>query len=167
MCGARDWIRNRFNAWRPGPINWCSPIVRCGWTSKMPRQRRGYARSPRARERCGSSPSRAWTVPPAAGTHVSHTGEIGAILIRKLEKIRSDTRVEFVCGARAVARARADFAALSKIARQFSSPLDETPELVAAQLEQHANQKKSAASWRLSWPGCAAGTGIRKPSRMP
>src|SRR5258705_10437355 len=46
------------------------------------------------------------------GTHVHATGEIGAVLLRKLEKIRQSTRVEFLCGARAVRRARADFDAL-------------------------------------------------------
>jgi alanyl-tRNA synthetase len=42
------------------------------------------------------------------GTHVRRTGEIGCILLRKTEKIRSATRVEFVCGLRAVAMVRAD-----------------------------------------------------------
>ena len=69
------------------------------------------------------------------GTHVRATGEIGAILIRRLEKVRQTTRIEFLCGGRAVARARADYEALSRIAQSFSAPLDETPALVAAQLE--------------------------------
>ncbi len=69
------------------------------------------------------------------GTHVRATGEIGVILIRKLEKIRQSTRVEFLCGGRAARRARADFAALSRAAQLFSAPLDDVPELVAAQLE--------------------------------
>jgi len=69
------------------------------------------------------------------GTHVRATGEIGPILIRKLDRVRGNLRIEFLCGARAVARARADFEALSRIARVFSSPLDETPALVDAQRE--------------------------------
>jgi alanyl-tRNA synthetase len=69
------------------------------------------------------------------GTHVRATGEIGAILIRKLEKVRQTIRVEFLCGARAVARARADYEALSRVAQLFSAGLDEAPALVAAQLE--------------------------------
>ncbi len=69
------------------------------------------------------------------GTHVRATGEIGPILIRKLDRIRGNLRIEFLCGGRAIARARADFDALSKIARVFSSPLDETPALVDAQRE--------------------------------
>jgi alanyl-tRNA synthetase len=69
------------------------------------------------------------------GTHVRATGEIGPILIRKLDRIRGNLRIEFLCGGRSTARARADFDALSKIARVFSSPLDETPALVDAQRE--------------------------------
>jgi len=77
------------------------------------------------------------------GTHVRATGEIGPLLIRKTEKIRSSTRVEFLCGQRAIARARADFDALAQIARQFSAPFDETPALVVAQLEQAKEAAKS------------------------
>jgi alanyl-tRNA synthetase len=69
------------------------------------------------------------------GTHVRATGEIGPILIRKLDKIRQTVRVEFLCGSRAVARARADYEALSKAAQLFSSPLDEVPAMLAAQME--------------------------------
>jgi alanyl-tRNA synthetase len=69
------------------------------------------------------------------GTHVRATGEIGPILLRKLDRIRGNLRIEFLCGGRAVTRARADFEALSQIARAFSSPLDETPALVDAQRE--------------------------------
>ena len=69
------------------------------------------------------------------GTHVRTTGEIGPILLRRTEKIRQAVRVEFVCGGRAVRRARADFEALSRIAQLFSAPLDEVAGMVAAQLE--------------------------------
>ncbi|HEX8986110.1 MAG TPA: DHHA1 domain-containing protein [Bryobacteraceae bacterium] len=67
------------------------------------------------------------------GTHVRATGEIGPILIRKLDRAHGNLRLEFLCGARAVRRARADFLALSAIARTFSSALDDAPELAAAQ----------------------------------
>jgi alanyl-tRNA synthetase len=69
------------------------------------------------------------------GTHVRATGEIGPILLRKLEKVRNSVRVEFLCGQRAVRRARADFDALTRAAQSFSAPLDEVPELVAGLLE--------------------------------
>jgi len=69
------------------------------------------------------------------GTHVRATGEIGAVLLRKVEKVRQTSRVEFLCGSRAVRRARADYEALSRTAQLFSAPLDEVPNVVAATQE--------------------------------
>jgi alanyl-tRNA synthetase len=67
------------------------------------------------------------------GTHVRNTAEIGLVLIRKLEKIRSSVRVEFVCGLRALRHARADYHLLASIGRTLSAPLERTPELTAEQ----------------------------------
>ena len=69
------------------------------------------------------------------GTHVRATGEIGTVLIRKLEKVRQTVRVEFLCGGRAIRRARADYEALNRVSQMFSASLDEAPGMVAAQLE--------------------------------
>jgi alanyl-tRNA synthetase len=69
------------------------------------------------------------------GTHVRATGEIGAVLLRKLEKVRQTVRVEFLCGGRAVRRARGDYEALTRVAQLFSASLDEAPGMVATQLE--------------------------------
>lgn len=77
------------------------------------------------------------------GTHVRATGEIGPILIRKLDRIRGNLRIEFLCGLRAVKRARADFEAISSVARAFSAPPDETPALVTAQLEKLQDSEKA------------------------
>jgi alanyl-tRNA synthetase len=77
------------------------------------------------------------------GTHVRSTGEIGPILIRKLDKIRGNVRVEFLCGHRAMRRARADFEALNAAAKLFSSPLDEVPDLVETLQEQAREADKA------------------------
>jgi alanyl-tRNA synthetase len=77
------------------------------------------------------------------GTHVRATGEIGPISIRKLDRVRGNLRIEFLCGLRAVARARADFEALSAIARSFSAPLDETPALVDSQREKLVDAERA------------------------
>ena len=61
------------------------------------------------------------------GTHVSSTAEIGPILIRKIEKIRGNVRVEFVCGLRAIRRTREDYRALSEIGRTLSVSLERAP----------------------------------------
>jgi len=69
------------------------------------------------------------------GTHVHRTGEIGAILLRRAEKIRQSARVEFLCGGRAIRRAHADYDALARAAQLFSSPLDDVPSAISAELE--------------------------------
>jgi alanyl-tRNA synthetase len=61
------------------------------------------------------------------GTHVSATGQVGCILLRKTEKVKQGTRVEFVCGGRAVAVARRDYAALTEAAGLFSAQLWDVP----------------------------------------
>ena len=70
------------------------------------------------------------------GTHVSSTGEIGAILIRRTERMKKRVRVDFLCGLRASRRARADFLALSTAAGTFSAALDDVPSLVERQREE-------------------------------
>jgi alanyl-tRNA synthetase len=69
------------------------------------------------------------------GTHVRATGEIGPLLLRKLDKAHGSVRIEFLCGLRAIRRARADQDALARIARLFSAPPEETPALVSAQIQ--------------------------------
>jgi alanyl-tRNA synthetase len=78
------------------------------------------------------------------GTHVKSTAEIGPLLIRKLEKLRGNVRIEFVCGVRAIRQARQDFRTLSEISRMVSVPLEETPALVAAQVEKAKTLEKTA-----------------------
>ncbi|MEO7142274.1 MAG: alanyl-tRNA editing protein [Bryobacteraceae bacterium] len=77
------------------------------------------------------------------GTHLRATGEAGPILLRKLDKLRGNVRIEFLCGGRAAARARADYDALARIGSAFSAPLDETPALVEAQLEKAPAMEKA------------------------
>ena len=69
------------------------------------------------------------------GTHVRSTSEIGAVLLRSVEKVRKSTRVEFVCGARAIRRARRDYESLTTIAASLSASLDDAAGLVSAQGE--------------------------------
>jgi alanyl-tRNA synthetase len=67
------------------------------------------------------------------GTHVSRTGGVGIISLRKVERAKGLTRVEFVCGGRARRRARQDFTILSEAARLFSTGLENVPEMIAKQ----------------------------------
>jgi alanyl-tRNA synthetase len=64
------------------------------------------------------------------GTHVRATGEIGALLIRRVERVKQLVRVEFLCGSRAIRRARADFDLLSGVAAGSSAAIEEVPAIV-------------------------------------
>jgi alanyl-tRNA synthetase len=78
------------------------------------------------------------------GTHVRSLGEIGGLLIRSVERARQGVRVEFVCGLRAVAAARQDFAALTRSASLLSMARTEVP----AGIERILSDAKSAAKER-------------------
>jgi len=75
-------------------------------------------------------------VSACGGTHVSASGQIGSILLRKTEKVRQGTRVEFVCGERAVRMARRDYIALSEAAALFSAQLWDVPEQIRKSVEE-------------------------------
>ncbi len=75
------------------------------------------------------------------GTHVRATGQIGSILLRKVEKVKQGVRVEFVCGLRAVSTARRDFTALTEAAAIYSSHIYDVPE----QIRKSLGESKAAA----------------------
>lgn len=54
------------------------------------------------------------------GTHVRFTGQIGSLLLRGVQKVSRGTRVEFLCGLRAVRAARQDLAILNRAAGDLS-----------------------------------------------
>jgi alanyl-tRNA synthetase len=111
-------------------------------------------------------------VSACGGTHVRATGEIGAILLRRAEKVRNNTRIEFLCGDRAIRRARADYDALADIATRLSAGVDEVAPLVLAQAEEvkavASAQKKlveevAGHRARAQWDATAAGAdGVRR-----
>jgi alanyl-tRNA synthetase len=73
---------------------------------------------------------------PCGGTHVSRTGQIGMILLRKLEKVKTNSRIEFVCGYRALHAARSDATLLNDAGRQLSCGPADVPAMVARALEE-------------------------------
>ena len=70
------------------------------------------------------------------GTHVRATGEIGSLLIRKVERVRKGSRVEFLCGSRANRRARADYSLITRLANDLSAAAEELPQLIAGQRDE-------------------------------
>jgi len=78
------------------------------------------------------------------GTHVRTTAEIGLVLTGKSEKIRGITRLEFVCGSRALRRARSDNRLVAAIGRALSVPPEQTPELLAGLIEKNKSRATTA-----------------------
>jgi alanyl-tRNA synthetase len=76
------------------------------------------------------------------GTHVNSTAQIGALLLRKFEKVRQGYRVEFVAGLRAVATARRDFSVLTETAALFSSHIYDIPQHSRKALEEIRTLRK-------------------------
>jgi len=78
------------------------------------------------------------------GTHVRSTAELGPILLRKIDKMRGNARIEFVCGLRALRTARRDFRTLSELSKLASAPIEEMTAVIAAQMERAKSFEKTA-----------------------
>ncbi len=100
------------------------------------------------------------------GTHVRATGEIGGILLRRQERMKKMARIEFLCGARAMRRARADYDVLTQLAAAASASIDELPALLQARdaelkaseqgrrrLEEEVATYRARAAWDGLVPG--------------
>ena len=83
------------------------------------------------------------------GTHVSHTAEIGPVLLRRVEKVRGNSRVSFVCGNRALSAASADWSLLTGLANSLSSAPLQVPERVA-KMQAELSAARRSEKQRLS-----------------
>jgi alanyl-tRNA synthetase len=83
-----------------------------------------------------------WDLTACGGTHVSTTGQIGGILLRKTEKVRQGYRVEFVAGQRAVSTARRDFSTLTETAALFSAGIYDVPQQARKSLDEIRSLRK-------------------------
>ncbi|MGH9496928.1 MAG: DHHA1 domain-containing protein, partial [Candidatus Sulfotelmatobacter sp.] len=81
-------------------------------------------------------------VSACGGTHVNQTGQIGCVLLRKVEKVRQGWRVEFVAGQRAVATARHDYIALTEAAGLFSANIYDVPQQARKSIEEIRSLRK-------------------------
>jgi alanyl-tRNA synthetase len=91
---------------------------------------------PAERERLRLIEIHGFDLSACGGTHVAQTGQIGCILLRKLEKVRQGWRVEFVAGQRAVATARRDFTTLTEAAGLFSAHIYDVPQQTRKSLDE-------------------------------
>jgi len=111
--------------------------VRIRYVSRAEAERLGLRKLPPAeRDELRLIEVEDFDVSACGGTHVSSSGQIGSILLRKSERVRQGTRVEFVCGGRAVRMARRDYNALGEAAALFSSQLWDVPDQIRKNVEE-------------------------------
>lgn len=79
---------------------------------------------------------------PCGGTHCTRTGQVGPIAIRKWERRGQETRVEFLCGWRAVRDYRWKTATVNALALAFSVKDREMAEAVQRLIEEAADSRR-------------------------
>ncbi|HET6169241.1 MAG TPA: DHHA1 domain-containing protein [Terracidiphilus sp.] len=82
------------------------------------------------------------------GTHLRSTGQIGSLLLRRVEKVSRGMRIEFLCGSRAIRAARADAAILAETSALLSSGAAELPAAVRRLLAEEKAQSKEGQKLR-------------------
>ncbi|WP_419805673.1 alanyl-tRNA editing protein [Terriglobus sp.] len=78
------------------------------------------------------------------GTHVRSTAEIGPVLLRRVERVRGNSRLSFVCGGRALAAATADWKLLTGLAGTLSTGVAELAERVLKMQAEVAEARRRA-----------------------
>jgi alanyl-tRNA synthetase len=79
---------------------------------------------------------------PCGGTHAERTGQVGLIAIKGYERAKKMTRVEFVCGTRALADYRLANKTAVAVAQLFSAERDSSHELVARAIQENKRLQK-------------------------
>ena len=79
------------------------------------------------------------------GTHVKTTGEIGPVKILGREKVKNTTRIQFVCGLRALADYRGKHSVVDSVARKFSADWKEIEKAVDRLFEENKSLRKEVA----------------------
>ena len=91
---------------------------------------------------------------PCGGTHCRRTGEVGLIKITRAERRRQETRVEFLCGWRALADYRRKNRTVNELAQRFSVgtwELREAVERLAAEAKACRRELKAARERLLDY----------------
>ena len=85
---------------------------------------------------------------PCGGTHVNRTGEIGLIKIKRLEKLKSSYKFEFVCGNRALKDYTFKNNLITKLGAHLSAPEQEIENAFLKSTEDYKNLQKQANQLR-------------------
>lgn len=91
---------------------------------------------------------------PCGGTHCRRTGEVGLIKITRVERRGQDTRVEFLCGGRALADYRGKNRTVNELANRFSVgswELAEAVERLAEEVKSSRRELNAAKNQLLDY----------------
>ena len=100
------------------------------------------------------------------GTHVMGTGSIGPLALLRVERSRGNSRVHFVCGARAVEDARRRRQLLSDAAALLDTAVEEVPNLLAARQERMKEQDRLLRSMQEELLGYRAQSLLAEAERI-
>src|SRR5215831_4105947 len=79
---------------------------------------------------------------PCGGTHAARTGQIGLIAIKSFERAKKMTRVEFICGRRALIEYRGTHSVATRIARLFSADRESAVDSVERLIQENKSLQK-------------------------
>jgi alanyl-tRNA synthetase len=100
------------------------------------------------------------------GTHPRRTGEVGPILVLGFERAKSSTRVTFLCGRRAIARARRDHAILKAAGAKLSSGREDLESAIERVLGERSAANKSLQAAEKELAAFAAAALAADPSKV-
>ena len=146
---ALEEVEDRINRviWENRPVR--AYFVRPEEVATLPLRRPPQVEGPiRLVEVVGDEEGRPFDLNPCGGTHVARTGEIGLLKVLRLDYRGQETRVEFVCGGRALRDYRLKNGVLQNLSTMLTVGYWELPEAVGRLLEEIKEVRRDARSLR-------------------
>jgi alanyl-tRNA synthetase len=146
---ALEEVEDRVNGviWEDRPVR--AYFVRPEDVATLPLRRPPQVEGPiRLVEVAGDEGGRPFDLNPCGGTHVARTGEIGLLKVLRLDYRGQETRVEFVCGGRALRDYRLKNGVLQNLAAMLTVGYWELPEAVGRLQEEAKAARREARTLR-------------------
>ncbi len=126
----RDWLADAQIATLEDATNamiWANVPIQARFVDPAELERLTLRKPPQAHARIRVVSAGDFDHSACGGTHPRRTGEVGCVVIRRWERYKGGTRVEFVCGGRAIADYRTKNRVLLDLAARLSVGISELP----------------------------------------